>query len=195
MSNEKFYDHYQTDAETASKVRALFDKEVGNKRNDALAKLLKITGAVAWCEKSSAWGSDQTLVRGVVYPIEDFEIPKHVKMIRGCTFEGKHCVEVRGELNSNAGREFNKHIDACNDILRTAPKFTDWVVTHFDVMSTGLGGPCPNGRGVSMISTYGGRCGDVLVFAVAKGDRKVDVPECFEQITYGQFYDMTEGDK
>jgi hypothetical protein len=62
-------------------------------------------------------------------------------------------------------------------------------------MSTGLGGPHPNGKGVAMISTYGGMCGDVLVFAIAKGDRAVALPPGFESITYGEFYDMRHADE
>lgn len=195
MNNENYYRYFKTNAKIAADVQALFDEEVGNKRDAALSKLLEATGAVAWCETSAAWGGDKALVRGIVYPLKDFVIPKHVKMVQGCTWDGEDCVEVRGKLNSQAGLEFNKHIDECNDVLRTAPKYRDWVVKHFDVMYTCLGGNHPNGRGVAMLSTYGGNCGDVLVFAVAKGDRKVTIPECFEQITYGNFYDMTHADE
>ncbi len=195
--NAKYYNYYKTDPQTATEKSSKYDSDIREKRSDAQQSLLDATGAVAWRERSE-WGGG-SYVTDLAFPRDSkLILGGHIKEVTRSYHADLPVVCVRGKLNSKAGIAFNKPINDANKILKELPSFTDWVVSEFNIMRTGLGGNHPSGRGTAMISTYGGRCGDVLVFGIPNNENEkhgeVEIPSCFEKISYGQFYDMTSGD-
>lgn len=205
MSNEKHYDYYAVSPEESAEVHALYTSTIEQKRKDVQQELLDQTGAIAW-RTSSNWGKPDSIC-DLVYP-RDSELVKggHLKMTGRDHFDGQPVQCVRGKLNSKAGIAFNKPINEANAKLADLPDFCDWLVhVHYKISRTGLGGPHPGGRGVSMLSTSGGFAGKTeprrLVFRIPNDQSErhgqVEVPESFEKMTYGAWYDLVnaEGDE
>lgn len=189
MSNSaEHYDYYITDSAIREEMVQLYKEEIGNKRNDTLKKLLADTGAIAYTETNS-WGKTSVMVRDLAFDVEhEFVGASHMTKPRYDYFEGKRIALTRGKRNDKKGREFNKFVSDANKVLSEAPTYRDWLVDHFNIMRTGFGES--TGRGVAMLSTYGGNLGDGLGFAIpnTKEEKHKDVviPECFTKITYGQ---------
>ena len=99
------------------------------------------------------------------------------------------------------GRAYNKVLYAvkeeANKKLKSLPEWNDYIVNHYGIMRTGIGGQSGRGFGFAMLSTYGGKHpgrDDCLVFAIPnnKEDRhgEIVIPDSLKKITYGQFYDI-----
>lgn len=193
MSNEAHYKYFKSDAATKDAMAAEYNGTIAAKRDEALNSLTASTGAVAWQTRSS-WGGADTVAR-LVFPADHPHKEDPALMVETVWFEGKKHIAVRGKMNRKAGVKFNEAIDGINATLKDLPPYRDWLVDKLGIMVCGLGGPHPGGRGTSMISTYGGNCGDVLVFAVPlDGFDKIEVPESLAEISYGTFYDMTHAE-
>ena len=120
-------------------------------------------------------------------------------------FDGKRVVIARGKGNTKEGREFNKKLDAVrqevNKELKSLPEWADFIINHYGIMRTGIGGPSGKGFGFAMLSTHGGRHpirDDALLFRIpndkSDANRPVVMPENFQKLTYGQFYDIVNSE-
>lgn len=203
MSNEKYYSYYRVTGPEVAELNALYT-EIEASRKAALAKMLQDSGAIAYTE-SGGWGNKVKLVQSLVFAA-DYDFGIEVTIKRRDFFNGKQAVIVRGKGSTKAAREFNARIQSyvsdANSVLRDAPDYQGYLIQHYQVESSGFGAPVAGGSkfGVSMISTYCGQSHDdknTLLFAIPDtvltvGEkRRVAVPASFEEITYGQFYDMT----
>ena len=192
MSNAKYYTYYKSKPAGCAAALSIHGTTIEVPRmkvvNDALAEFDAIG-----LSTQSHWGKPPSVVGLVVLPGHKLIDAPYMMATRYHDKDGVHFV-VRGKGNRKPGIALNARISAISAELRKMPTFTDWVVEHFGIMHTGLGGPGARG-GTSMLSTYGGTCGDVLVFAIPSEDiDRVDIPDELTEITYGQFYDMTEQD-
>ena len=199
MSDQsKFYDYYLVEGED---VRSLIIgyEEINQQRNSILPDAAGKVGAIAWTT-SSAWGGGGGLLSGFVWE-KGYEFPCPMTIKREEVFDGKRVVLGRGKGNTKEGRAYNKELDAvmeeANKKLKSLPERKDYIVNHYGIMRTGIGGQSGRGFGFAMISTYGGkhpRRDDCLVFAIPnnKEDRhgEVVIPDNFQKITYGKFYDI-----
>lgn len=199
MHDEQYFRYYKLTGTAVSDIDAQF-APIPARRTEILSELLKATGAVAVIEKDG-WGENGSLVSAVVFAASHpFPVP--VKILRKDQFEGQSVVQVSGKGNTKEGKAFNaemrQHLDTANSKLKDAPVYADFLIKHFNIRCCSIGGPVA-GRpfGSKMIST---RCGHIkgdkntLVFAIpnASGnDKQPEVPAEFVEITYGQFYDLT----
>ncbi|MCO0229638.1 Eac protein, partial [Escherichia coli] len=128
-----------------------------------------------------------------------FPCPMTIK--REEMFDGKRVVLGRGKGNTKEGRAYNKELDSvmeeANKKLKSLPEWKDYIVNHYGIMRTGIGGQSGRGFGFAMLSTYGGKHpgrDDCLVFAIPNNKEErhgeVEIPGNFQKITYGQFYDI-----
>lgn len=200
MSDQsKHYDYYIVEG---PEVKALIDgyDQIGKKRNEIMQAAIGKVGAIAWTN-SSSWGDKGGLIQAFVWE-KGFAFPAPVTIKSEDFWEGKRVVIARGKGNSKEGREYQKTLEAVKDEankqLKALPLWQSYIIDHYGVMRTGIGCQARRGYGFAMLSTYGGRCpgrDDALVFAIPndKSERHGDVviPESFQKLTYGQFYDLT----
>lgn len=196
MSNETYYDYYRyIDASLSDR----YDREVGDKRKAILAEMLETSGAVAYTA-SSSWGG-QEFIRQLVFPYDTpLKDEPHIKTLRSSRFEDQRVVVLDGKRNRKAGIAFNKPVTDANKQLKGLPDFKAWVISELGVGRTGIGAPHESGRGMSMLSTDFGKIGDVYYFRVPSdktegSSEKVEVPEGFKQLTYGQWYDLVNAEE
>ncbi|WP_312412379.1 Eac protein [Pseudescherichia sp.] len=203
MSDQsKHYDYYLVEG---PEVKSLIDgyNTINEQRNDILEAAIESVGAIAWTN-NSRWGDKGDLLESFVWE-KGFEFPCLVTVKKELSFEGKRVVIARGKGNTKEGREYNKQLDKvkadANQKLKDLPIWQSYIINHYDIMRTGIGGRAGNsGFGMAMLSTYGGKHptrDDTLLFAIPndKEDRhrEVVIPDNFQKLTYGQFYDITEG--
>ncbi|AUR81454.1 hypothetical protein NVP1005O_57 [Vibrio phage 1.005.O._10N.286.48.F2] len=194
MSQEKHYDYFKYENK---ELQPKYNEEVGSKRTESLRKMLEGSGALAYTN-SSSWGGVET-VGELVYPYDtELKSLPHVMNIRSDYYDGQKIVVLRGKLNSKAGKDFNKWIDQARDEIKDLPDFKAWVIKSLDVGRTGLGGAHESGRGTAMLSTDFGMRDGVYLFRIPKDScdgisGTNEVPEGFESISYGQWYDIVEG--
>lgn len=191
MSNETYYDYYRyVNADLAER----YETEIGDKRKEIIRELLKTTGAVAYTA-SSSWGG-QEVIREMVYP---FDTPHkeepHIKTVRVDHYENQRVVVLSGKRNRKAGVAFNKPVTDANKLLKDLPDFKAWVISELDIKRTGIGAPHESGRGMSMLSTDFGMSGSTYYFRIPSdktdgSSKSVEIPEDFESLTYGQWYDL-----
>lgn len=195
MSNEKHYRYYLSDETKCKEMLGRYDKEIASQRDGVLENLLKESGALAYTPVSN-WGRAETIAELVFKPDHSITTEKYVKT-RISEFENEPVICVRGKNNSNAGKSFNHLITEVNKTLSSLPKFTDWVVSELGLMKTGFG--ASTGRGTAMLQTKGGTVGEVLGFMVPRSDDEkhgtVEIPDCLTEVTYGQWYDLTNEDE
>ena len=194
MSNEAHYDYYLVNKEISAAALKLHKEKFGGMRKAAQEELLATTGAIAWRE-STNWG-EPDYISQLVYP-RDHEIQKnaHIKIESRDYYQDQRVICVRGKMNSKAGKDFNGALDVANAKLRECLTFQDWIIhEYFKVKHCGLGGPGKRIGSTSMLSTFGGMAGENIVIAIPKdteSSNKPVVPDSFEAITYGKFYDLT----
>lgn len=202
MSDQsKHYDYYLVEG---PEVKALIDgyKEILEQRNTILPDAAAKVGAIAWTLTRN-WGGGGGLLESFAWE-KGFAFPCEVTIKRTDYFDGKPVVIARGKGNTKDGRAYNKELDViladANEKLKSLPEFKDYIINHYDIMRTGIGGRAGNsGFGMAMLSTYGGKHptrDDALLFAIPnnKEDRHRDIviPDTFQKLTYGQFYDITQ---
>ncbi|MCW7548431.1 DUF5420 family protein [Photorhabdus sp. APURE] len=144
-------------------------------------------------------GANGTLIDRFAFPIEK-EFDFAVKII----VKNDELKVVSAKSNSKAGKEFNKKIadltEETNRKLKNLPAYKDFLIEKFNISCTTLGTPKSNQRGVPVISTLVGKASkdkSIILFAIPIAekedwDKRPKIPECFEEITYGTFYDLSE---
>ncbi|MFI4031741.1 Eac protein [Klebsiella quasipneumoniae] len=203
MSDQsKYYDYYMVEGED---VKALIDSYdiILDKRNALLPEAVKKVGAIAWTTTSS-WGGGGGLLENFVWE-KDFKFPCQMTIKREAFFDGKRVVIARGKGNTKEGRAYNKELDAVrqevNKQLKSLPDWEDFIINHYGIMRTGLGGPSGKGFGFAMLSTHGGKHParqDALLFRIpndkSENHSAVVIPDNFQKLTYGQFYDIVNSE-
>ncbi|ADF63139.1 DUF5420 family protein [Enterobacter cloacae] len=204
MSDQsKYYDYYMVEGDDVKALIKSYDT-IRDKRNALLPEAVKKVGAIAWTTTSN-WGGGGGLLENFVWE-KDFKFPCPMTIKREDFFDGKRVVIARGKGNTKEGREFNKALDAVrqevNKELKSLPEWSDFIINHYGIMRTGIGGPSGKGFGFAMLSTHGGRYpgrDDALLFRIPndKSDNHISavIPENFKKMTYGQFYDIVNTDK
>lgn len=198
MNNEKYYRYFRVSGPEVVTLLADYDA-VSAKRKLVLEKMLQDSGAIAFTERRG-WGENGTLVADLVFKADhDFGIP--VTVDRKDRYEGQDVVIVHGRGSSKEARAFTDklkgYVKAANGELSEVPIFKDYLTQHYQVACNGIGGPTERGFGSYMISTNCGKqpgSDDTLLFAIptkADGCRQPEIPASFEEITYGQFYDLS----
>lgn len=199
MSDQsKFYDYYVVEGDEVKSLIAGYD-EIREQRNAILPEAAGKVGAIAWTT-STGWGGGGGLLSGFVRE-KGYQFPCPMTIKREEMFDGKRVVLGRGKGNTKEGRAFNKELDAvmeeANKKLKSLPEWKDYIVNHYGIMRTGIGGQSGRGFGFAMLSTYGGKHpgrDDCLVFAIPNNKEErhgeVEIPGNFQKITYGQFYDI-----
>lgn len=197
MSQEKYYRYFKV-AGLEAQGAVVDYAAIGEKRKEIIDAARASVGAVLHTE-SHDWGWSSRVAEFVFDA--GFEFPCPVKVVHKEKVDGSDVVVVKGEGRSKATKEYfarlSKSIRDLNEQLKPYPKFQDYVVARFGVRCTGLGGPCSSGRGTAMLFTQCGtaaRADDVLLFAIpthSDGCVAPEVPQSFLEITYGQFYDLT----
>lgn len=199
MSDQsKFYDYYMVEGEEVKSLIAGYD-DIREQRNSILPEAAGKVGAIAWTT-SSGWGGGGGLLNGFVWE-KGYQFPCPMTIKREEMFDGKRVVLGRGKGNAKDGRAFNKELDAvmedANKKLKSLPEWKDYIVNHYGIMRTGIGGQSGRGFGFAMLSTYGGKHpgrDDCLVFGIPNNTEErhgeVEIPGNFQKITYGQFYDI-----
>lgn len=200
MQPEEFYRYYKL---TGPAAQAVNDDYSGIPaiRTEVLSELLSNTGAVAICENHD-WGKNGSLVSNVAFLADHpFKVPVTVR--NRDKFEGRDVVVVTGRGNTKEARAFNaeiaEHISAANQKLKDAPSYIDFLITRFNVQCCTIGWGMTGRHGAAMISTHCGQSKNdknVLLFAIPipnENDRSKspEIPAEFKEITYGQFYDLT----
>ncbi|MBG8797989.1 DUF5420 family protein [Salmonella enterica] len=199
MSDQsKFYDYYKVEGDEVKSLIAGYD-DIGEQRNSILPEAAGKVGAIAWTT-SSGWGGGGGLLNGFVWE-KGYQFPCPMTIKREEMFDGKRVVLGRGKGNTKEGRAFNKELDSvmeeANKKLKSLPEWKDYIVNHYGIMRTGIGGQSGRGFGFAMLSTYGGKHpgrDDCLVFAIPNNKEErhgeMEIPGSFQKITYGQFYDI-----
>lgn len=198
----KHYDYYLVEG---PEVKALIDgyDRICEKRNEIMHAAIDKVGAIAWVN-NGGWGDKGGLIRAFVWE-KGFEFPAPVTIKDEQIWQGKSVVIARGKGNTKQGKEYQKTLESvkeeANKQLKALPLWETYIIDHYGVMRTGIGGQASRGFGFAMLSTYGGKCpgrDDALVFAIPndKSERhgEVTIPESFQKLTYGQFYDLTNTD-
>lgn len=203
MSDQsKYYDYYMVEGEDVKTLIKSYD-EIRDKRNALLAEAVKKVGAIAWTTTRN-WGGGGGLLENFVWE-KDFKFPCLITIKHEDFFDGKRVVIARGKGNTKEGRAYNKELDAVrqdvNQELKSLPEWNDFIINHYGIMRTGIGGQSGKGFGFAMLSTHGGKHptrDDTLMFRIpndkSDGHTQVDIPENFIKMTYGQFYDIVNAD-
>lgn len=199
MSDQsKFYDYYMVEGDEVKSLIAGYG-DIREQRNSILPEAAGKVGAIAWTT-SSGWGGGGGLLSGFVWE-KGYQFPCPMTIKREEMFDGKRVVLGRGKGNTKEGRAYNKELDAimdeANKKLKSLPEWKDYIVNHYGIMRTGIGGQSGRGFGFAMLSTYGGKHpgrDDCLVFGIPNNKEErhgeVEIPDNFQKITYGQFYDI-----
>lgn len=199
MSDQsKFYDYYMVEGDEVKSLIAGYDA-IREQRSSILPEAASKVGAIAWTT-SSGWGGGGGLLSGFVWE-KGYQFPCPMTIKREEMFDGKRVVLGRGKGNTKEGRAYNKELDAvmeeANKKLKSLPEWKDYIVNHYGIMRTGIGGQSGRGFGFAMLSTYGGKHpgrDDCLVFGIPNNKEErhgeVEIPGNFQKITYGKFYDI-----
>lgn len=199
----KFYDYYMVTGPEVKELIQNYD-DILKSRQEILIAAAEEVGAIAWTLTNN-WGGTGGLIQSFVWE-KNFNFPCPVTIKREDYFDDKRVVVARGKGNTKDGREYNKVLDsvikAANQKLKSLPQWKDYIVDHYNIMRTGIGGQSGQGFGFAMLSTYGGKHperDDALVFAIPNDKSeeqhgKIEIPANFEKLTYGQFYDITNRD-
>ncbi|WP_047685724.1 MULTISPECIES: DUF5420 family protein [Xenorhabdus] len=193
--SEKDYKYYQLTGDTVKKL----DNEyvlISKERQKVIRQALNKIGAegVSW---NNDWGKNGSKIGNFAFSI-DKEFPLPMKVINS-TNELK---VVRAKANSKAGKEFNKKLDELiketNNKLEKLPSYPDFLINKFNIQCCTLGTPKPHHKWViPMIETRVGKASkdnNTLLFAIPNAkeyNKQPEIPDCFEEISYGIFYDLS----
>jgi len=200
VSQEKFYRYFKVTGQEVVYLLAAYEP-IDAKRKQVIKGMLEESGAAGYAE-SRGWGENGSTVQALWF-LADHDFGAPVTIAHRTHDDGKDMVVVRGKGTSKAAKDLNAklrgYIKAANDQLTDLPSFHDYLIKHYGVACTGLGGRVGSGFGVAMLQT---KCGvapgskDTLLFAVptkSEGCRQPEIPASFTEMTYGQFYDLSEG--
>ena len=194
MSNEKHYDYYITSSEVKDQKLKEYAEKFGDKRKNSIQEMCDKYGAIAYTTRNQR-GNGKYVYELIFEADHEFLDPNQFKL-RAVEFDGKSCFAVSGKGNGKQGIALHKDMESLNKEIRGIPNFTGWVVEDFGVMRTGFGETAFNGRGMYMLETKGGVIGEHLGFMIPSNTEdkhgSINIPECFERITYGQWYDTLD---
>ncbi|MCP9270340.1 DUF5420 family protein [Xenorhabdus sp. XENO-1] len=193
--SEKDYKYYRLSGDIVNQLDSEYEL-IQENRQEVINQALDKIGAkgVSW---DNSWGKNDSLISYFAFPI-DKEFPVPVKIINS----NSELKIIRAKANSKAGKEFNKKLDdlvkETNSQLKHLLSYKDFLINKFNIQCCTLGTPQPHHkRGVPMIETRAGKASkdnNILLFAIPNtkehGDKQPEVPECFEEISYGIFYDL-----
>ncbi|WP_051867718.1 DUF5420 family protein [Vibrio sp. ER1A] len=189
--NEENYDYYFVPSNIRDELDKKYEEEILGPRKAVFDELLLATGAIAWTENKN-WGEVSTIRSLAFHPDHELVGASYMTKPKFDQFEGSRVAIIRGKQSVSLGRDFNNLVVEANKKLKDLPDYRQWLVVHFKVMRTGFG--AATGRGVSMLSTNAGHLSDGLGFAIPKGGNEkhgtIEIPDCFEKLTYGQWYDL-----
>lgn len=198
-SQSEYYDYYLVEGgDVASLIQSY--KSVKEQRDSALQQAIEKVGAIAWTT-TQGFGDKGDKLSAFVWPA-NHEFPCLMTIKSKSYFNDQQVVIARGKGNTKEGRAFNKVLDTVradvNSRLTSLPCWQSYIINHYGIMRTGIGGAAGTGFGFAMLTTYGGKHptrDDALLFAIPnnKEERHGDltIPESFQKITYGVFYDIT----
>lgn len=197
MSNEKFYRYFKIEGDAAIKIIEDW-RPISDSRFSMIKKVQDAFGAVTHTE-SRHWGGPVTI--GELVFLKGHSFPCEVKVTRQDECDGKQVVVVAGKGRSKETKKFMSDMGAAlrelNAELKEYPVFKDYVIDILGVRCSGLG--AATNRGVAMLSTQCGKApnrDDLLLFAIpmkSDGCATVEPSPSMQEITYGQFYDLSGG--
>lgn len=178
MSDQsKHYDYYKVEGEDVKALIAGYE-EIKKSRNEILKNAANNVGAIAWTLTSN-WGGGGGLIQGFAWE-KGFDFPCPMTIKSEASFDGKRVVVGRGKGNTKEGRSYNKALDSIRDEanknLKALPEWKDYIINHYGIMRTGIGGQAGRGFGMAMLSTYGGKHttrDNTLLFAIPTITTKV----------------------
>lgn len=200
MSSQiEYYDYYLvegSDVESLIKSYAV----VKEQRDSALQQAIDKVGAIAWTT-NQGFGEKGDKLAAFVWA-SDYAFPCPMTIKRKTYFNNQQVVIARGKGNTKDGREFNKILDTVradvNSKLASLPCWQSYIINHYGIMRTGIGGPAGgSGFGFAMLTTHGGKHPtreDTLIFAIPNNKEErhgdITIPDNFKKITYGVFHDI-----
>ncbi|RAW91426.1 hypothetical protein CKY05_24085 [Photorhabdus sp. S10-54] len=197
--SERDFKYYRLTGDIVKQIDDEF--QIINEKRAEVLKTAKDSIGAKGATFQHGFGVNGTLIEKFAFPIEK-EFDFAVKII----VKNDELKVVHAKSNSKAGKEFNKNIadltKETNRKLKKLPTYKDFLIEKFNIGCTKLGTQKPNQRGIPVISTSVGKASkdnSILLFAIPSVEREGEgwdtipkVPECFEEITYGTFYDLSE---
>ncbi|WP_321154012.1 Eac protein [Serratia nevei] len=198
--NAKHFDHFKVEGPAIKALIESYNAIDANRK--AIASALQDEFCAIAHTTSSGFGDKGSRIVNLVWSA-DHEFPCEITIKRRDYFNNGPVIIARGKGNTKEGRSFNKELDAAtakaNSALADLPPWQKFIIDYYGIMRTGFG--TGTARGIPILSTYGGRCpgrDDCLLFAIPNtksrdgevGHGDVIIPDEFQRLTYGQFYDL-----
>ncbi|MEI9746762.1 DUF5420 family protein [Moellerella wisconsensis] len=188
------YRFYKISKEATEQIKKATD-EIQAKRQKLLNEAIESVGAKG-VSFSNSWGENGTTIRAFAFAV-DKEFDFAVKELQRTS----ELMVIRAKANSKKGKEFNAALDAAKDELnkklKDLPCFKDYIINKFDIQCCSIS-QHGSGAGMRMLETIVGYPQidkSFLICAIPNHERGIDkqpsVPDCFEEITYGVFYDLS----
>jgi hypothetical protein len=183
-----------------AQIDARYDA-IGAKRKEVEEKLTAASGCVAWATQSG-WGEYGSLISELVF-LADHDFGRQPVTIKKTHyFNGKKVITVRGRGRTTDARAFNAKLSGfvaeANKVLKDYPSYQEFLINHYDVKCCAKGESSHARFGsICMLSTNCGHLPDddkTIIFAIPKsqhGEDQPTVPPSFKEITYGQFFDLS----
>lgn len=196
MKNPDHYSYYRVTGEEAVKLNQQYEP-IRKRRSEILQSVIDESGCVGF---AFGRGNNNDLLNQLAFDVDhDFGTP--VKVLASDELDGRPVVVVQGKGRSEKSKNLNvrlaKIISDANKQLIYAPDYQSYLIKHYRVGGMTMRGSVPGSPFASyMVSTY---CGTAYndpstrLFAIPNmpsDEKPVSVPDCFEPITYGQFYDL-----
>lgn len=199
MSSQiEHYDYYLVEGgDVEGLIKSYGD--IKEQRDNALQEAIDKVGAIAWTT-NQGFGEKGDLLSGFVWSSEhQFPCPMTIKS--KSFFNDQQVVIARGKGNTKEGRGFNKILDTVradvNSKISSLPCWQSYIINHYGIMRTGIGGRAGSGFGFAMLTTYGRKHpsrDDALIFAIPNNKEErhgdITIPDEFQKITYGVFHDI-----
>lgn len=188
----KDYTYYKIQGEIVNQLDTEFNN-IKNKRQQVLEDALVKVGAIS-AMFSNSWGENGSLIRAFAFAKDKtFNFP--IKVIA----ENNEAIALRAKANTKDGRAFNKVLEQAKETanlkLKNLPTYKDFLINKFNVQNCTIGSEVSS-KGMCLISTLTGKAAkakNIILFAIPVNNENSDeikIPECFEQISYGTFYDL-----
>lgn len=198
MKNPDHYSYYRVTGEEAVKLNQQYEP-IRQRRSEILQSVIDESGCVGF---TFGRGNNNDLLNQLAFDVDhDFGTP--VKVLASDELDGRPVVVVQGKGRSEKSKKLNvrlaKIISDANKQLICAPDYQSYLIKHYrvDCMTIRSGAHIgPYKSYPYMVSTYCGTAYNdpsTLLFAIPNmpsSEKQVPIPDCFEPITYGQFYDL-----
>ncbi|HHR6066206.1 TPA: hypothetical protein ACS78C_000293 [Providencia alcalifaciens] len=188
----KDYTYYKIQGEIVNQLDTEFNN-IKTKRQQVIEDALAKVGAIS-AIFSNSWGENGSLIRAFAFAKDkSFNFP--IKVIA----ENNETIALRAKANTIDGRAFNKLLEQAKETanlkLKNLPTYKDFLINKFNVQNCTIGSEISS-KGMRLISTLTGKAAkvtDTVLFAIPinkENSDKIKIPECFEKISYGTFYDL-----